>query len=171
MMVGWTGRILRAALAAVVLAGCVDTGPQASGPAAPAVVLGTRSIDPIDPRDDRPTGPLPDFPACEDPPTPTDAVAPNDLVLPEGSILTEVTDLDPITSVSGYVPLTPSQFRRTYQRREDVILIAVEDDTFDVEVTFSAGDLRVYVQALAVCDRGSRFAAVISPDSPADDPN
>lgn len=113
--------------------------------------------------DVRPTGPL-ELPACGDVP-PASADAPAGLVLPDASAVTSSTPVDPVVNVTGYVALTPSNFRRTFEDREGVELLTVEDETFDMEVLYTDGEHRVYVKALAVCAEGSEFVAVVAPES------
>ncbi len=42
--------------------------------------------------------------------------------------------------------------------------LTLEDEVFEAEVLFASGPRRVYVRALAVCDRGSQLLAVVAPN-------
>lgn len=85
------------------------------------------------------------------------------LVLPPDAIVTKVSPAGPLTNVQGYLPLTPIEVRAFYQLHNDVTIISVEDEVFESEVLFEAGDRRVFVKSQAVCERGSVFVGVVAP--------
>lgn len=155
----------------------VDSSPNSSGqtPLSQPVTTnlstpqtGDPATEPVDSRDTQPTGPLEPLPTCESPPEAVAFAPIAGLVLPRDAIVTGVEEIGAITSVEGYVPLTPSQFRRTYQNRaqddDEVELLNVEDETYDAEVLIAAEGQRMYVQVFGICDLGSRFGAVVQPD-------
>ena len=128
---------------------------------------GGQALAPLATPDVRPTGPLTDLAPCGAAPAPGGHEPVAGLVLPPQAIVTEVTPLDPTTSVLGYLPLTPSQTRRTYLDREDVRVLTQEDETYDAELLLTTGTHRMYLKILAVCAQGSRFSAVVADEASA----
>lgn len=85
------------------------------------------------------------------------------LVLPPGAVVTEISDDGPLTTVRGYVPLTPVQVRVIYQRDPDLGIVQVEDEIRESETLLDSGEHRLFVKAQAVCEQGSVFLAVVAP--------
>jgi hypothetical protein len=114
------------------------------------------------------TGPLTMLPPCDPPPAPINGSDVAGLVVPDGSVITEVTPQTPITSVQGYVEMTPVQIRLHYAERDDIELLALEDEVFEAEVLLRSGAQRMYLKALARCDEGSSLLAIVAPDGDAE---
>ncbi len=113
-------------------------------------------------------GPLTDLPECSAPPEAAeDAVvedAAGDLVLPEDTVVTGVEDLGELVSVRGYVALTPIQVRKSYAAAPGLELYALEDEVYEAEVLYGAGDSRVFVKAQAQCQVGSLLSVFVGPE-------
>lgn len=142
---------------------CSDGG--AAGPAPspadqatlPAALASPGDIDPALLQPLRGLGPCDVHPNAIDPePIPG-------LVLPPGAIVTERSDDGPLTTVRGYVPLTPVQVRVLYQRDPDLGIVQVEDEIRESETLLDSGEHRLFVKAQAVCEQGSVFLAVVAP--------
>lgn len=164
---------LPAALCLLVLMACSGTaGPAAApspasatagGPTLPAALASPGDIDPALLRPLRGLGPCDVHPnAIELEPTPG-------LVLPPGAVVTERSDDGPLTTVRGYVPLTPVQVRVLYQRDPDVEIVQGEDEIRESETLLDSGEHRLFVKAQAVCEQGSVFLAVLAPRAAQDD--
>ena len=117
--------------------------------------------------DVRPTGSLTDLPPCGPPPQPAKVDPVEGLVIPNGATITQVTPVEPSVSVLGYVPLTPSQTRRSYTALTDVRILSEEDETYDAEVLLTTGSHRIFVKVVAVCDQGSQFSAIVATEAEA----
>ena len=113
-------------------------------------------------------GPLDDLPECSAPPAAADEGAledaTGDLVLPEGTVVTGVEDLGELVSVRGYVALTPIQVRKSYAAAAGLELYALEDEVYEAEVLYGAGDSRVFVKAQAQCRQGSLLSVFVGPE-------
>jgi hypothetical protein len=110
------------------------------------------------------TEPLAALPACESPPPPSDDPPVKGLVVPEDTVVTGVTPQGPLTSVQGYIPLTPVQIRFHYTDLPGVELIVLEDEVYEAEVLLSSGAHRMYLKATARCDQGSTLQAIVAPE-------
>ncbi|CAN5272014.1 hypothetical protein BH23ACT9_BH23ACT9_09440 [soil metagenome] len=86
------------------------------------------------------------------------------LVVPPGTLLTDVTANGPITTISGYTPLTPIAIRQHYEQQSDLEVLVIEDEVFEAEALVSDGSHRTYVKANAVCADGSRLLAIVAPE-------
>ena len=91
--------------------------------------------------------PLTALPPCDPPPPPSGDPVPPGAVLPPGAVVTDVMVQDPLTTVSGYVELTPIGIRLDYQERDggDVGRQVFEPDEFAGQVVHGAprhGELR-----------------------------
>lgn len=146
---------LLVALAVSALAAC---GQDASPP---------QSRAPLATPDVRPTGPLTDLAACGPPPAGKDIEPVEGLVLPAEATITAVNRVDPSVNVLGYVPLTPSQTRRSYGEHDDVRVLSEEDETYDAEVLITTGSHRMFLKVVAVCAQGSQFSAVVAAEADA----
>ncbi len=85
------------------------------------------------------------------------------LVLPEGSVITSVERQHPLTTVRGYVPITPVQVRQSYQERDNLEFSELEDEIFEAETLYTLGVHNTYVKAQATCATGSLLIAVVGP--------
>ena len=160
-------------LLVIGLAACSSDAP---GPAPTATATGVAAVSPPTalatpgagaaiPGKER-LRPLTDLGPCSTPPPARETKDVAGLILPSKAVPVRVTPADPLTNVQGYVAMTPVQLRAFYQRHPDVTVISVEDEDFEAEVLFAAEDRRVFVKAQAVCELGSVFVAVVSPESP-----
>ena len=146
---------ISAVLAAAGCAGSAGTGgePDAAAPAPTSTAPAAEG------------GPLTDLPECSAPPGPTgvqDAAA--DLVLPDGAVVTDVEDLGELVSVRGFVAATPIQVREFYEAEPGIELYVSEDELYEAEVLYGAGDARVFVKAQATCQQGSALSIFIGPE-------
>lgn len=114
-------------------------------------------------RDGGATGAVTALPACDQPPAPSSDEAVPGLVVPQEAVITEVTPQAPVTTVRAYLPMTPVQVREHYAQRDDVDLLAIEDEVFEAEVLLDSGEHRVFVRAMAVCAEGSSLLAIVAP--------
>ena len=158
-----TGAAASAVLLAVVV-GCgggSGGGSGGSGGATAGVPAVTSTQPPAK------GGPLDDLPECSAPPEAADEGvsedATGDLVLPEDTVVTGVEDLGELVSVRGYVALTPIQVRTSYAEAPGLELYALEDEVYEAEVLYGAGDSRVFVKAQAQCQVGSLLSVFVGP--------
>lgn len=155
----WTA----AALCVAVLGACSSApAPGAapsptSGPTLPAALASPGDVDPAL------LAPLRGLGPCDVNPNAIELGEVDGLVLPPGAVVTERTDDGPLTTVRGYVPLTPVQVRVLYQRDPDVEIVQVEDEIRESETLLDNGEHRLFVKAQAVCEQGSVFLAVVAP--------
>lgn len=142
------------------------SGAQASattgGTDAPSGVRTDEAGNPVGADDVRPTGALTDLPPCDGPPPASGDAPPEGLFLPRGTVVTAVQEIDPVVSVEGWVPMTPSQVRRAFENASGYEVLNREDESYDAEVLVSDGTDRSFVEVLAVCDNASRFLVVTS---------
>ncbi len=92
-----------------------------------------------------------------------DALPADGLVVPPGTILTEQSTDGPLTTVKGYVPMTPVQVRVWYQIQPDLTIIQGEDEVREAEALLDNGEHRLFLKAQAICEEGSVFLAVVAP--------
>ena len=133
----------------------------------------TPTFDPNQPA----TGPLVALPDCEDSPVASAAGAdggtgdeqgpdgitlPDGIALPEGTVPSQAVPQGPITTVTGYVPVTPVNVRLGFEAREDLEAIIIEDEVFEAEVLVSDATHRTYVKATAICATGSTVTAMVA---------
>lgn len=91
------------------------------------------------------------------------------LLLPDEAVITEVSDDGPLTTVKGYVRMTPVQMRVWYQlRTEELEILQVEDEVRESEVLVATGDNRLFVKTQALCEQGSVVLAVVAPEAASD---
>lgn len=114
------------------------------------------------------TGPLTVLPPCDERPAPSGDPAVPGLVVPDETIITDVTPQPPVTSVRGYLEMTPVQVRAHYAERDDVDVLHIEDEVFEAEILLASGAHRLYVKAMASCAEGSHLLAIVAPDVDAD---
>lgn len=111
-----------------------------------------------------PTGPIQGLPACASEPAASTEPPVDGVQLPEGAIITKVTPQGPLTTITGYLAMTPVQVRRHYQQREDLEILFIEDEIYEAEILLSDGTYRSFIKALAQCAEGSRFVTVVAPE-------
>lgn len=143
---------------AVLLPGCGDAA--APGAAAAPTELG--SVDPVL------LQPLDNLPPCASPPPAAEPQDVEGLLLPPGAVVTRYTKADPLTTVEGWVPLTPIQLRVYYQRLDGIDVLKAEDEVWESETLVTDGVHRLFVKAQAMCSSGSLLVAVVAPESQAD---
>lgn len=143
---GLTRRWARLLVAAFVAVGAVACGASDATPDAAAT--------PVQPR----------LPECV-PPTPPGPVE----VGPKVPLLDEMIPTSSRTSgsmhqVSGWIARTPREVRAAYENLPGLTLVTSEDEVFEAELLFGAGDRRVYVKANSVCEGGSIMELWSSPE-------
>ena len=145
------GRPVVAALAAgLLIAGCA-TSP-ASAPA-PTDVPGGPDVSALPPCEEQPSPPaLPEVPG---------------LTLPEEAVVFFVQEVGTLTQVQGVVELQPVDVRAYYEGRDDLDVLAVEDEVFEAEILFSDGTWRTFVKAQVLCATGSNFTATVGSEEDA----
>ena len=146
------GRPVIAVIAAGLLAlagGCSD--PQA----APADATG-------------PAGPdVSALPPCEEQPSPPALPEVPGLTLPDEAVVFFVQEVGTLTQVQGVVELQPVDVRAYYEGRDDLDVLAVEDEVFEAEILFSDGTWRTFVKAQVLCATGSNFTATVGSEEDA----
>lgn len=125
----------------------------ACGPSAPTVADG---------------GPPPDpyagFAPCDPLPAPSPHEPVEGLVAPEGLVVVDVRRTGPVVAVRGFVDATPLELRDAFEGRDDVEVVHVEDEGFEVEVLVDAGEFRTFLKATIRCRTGSIVALVVARD-------
>ena len=109
-------------------------------------------------------GPLTDLPPCSAPPGAADGGETAGVVLPDGTVVTGVEDLGELVSVRAYVALTPIQVRQFYADAPEVEVYVIEDEVYEAEILYGAGDNRVFVKAQAQCLQGSVLSLFVGPE-------
>lgn len=104
-------------------------------------------------------GALARLPACSTP-TPGAAAAPEHVVLPDGATVLEHRAAPPLDEVRAYVALTPEDVIAAYDGTPGVVVVTREAEVIESELLLTIGDRRQYVQARAVCQRGSQLLVV-----------
>lgn len=104
------------------------------------------------------------FSACPPPPTSLDHEPVEGLIIPPGTVVTDVQEVGPITSVTGFVLMTPLEIRDLYARDEDVELLYLEDEGFEAEILVEEGGIRTFIKATIRCRSGSAVASIVSSD-------
>jgi hypothetical protein len=114
-------------------------------------------------------GPLPGYPPCE-------AFVPaergervEDAILPGSAVITRVRRDGLSRRINGFVPLRPIQVRKYYQSRPGVQVLQIEDEIIEAEALLTDGEFRMYIKAVAVCESGSEFEALVAPELAAAD--
>ena len=100
---------------------------------------------------------------CDETPAPRGPQSVEGLITPPGAVLTTVTTTGPVSTVHGYIPMTPVQVRVFYQQHRGLRIVSVEDESIESEVLADRGRHRIFVKAQAVCELGSIFVAVMAP--------
>ena len=107
------------------------------------------------------------LPACP-PPPPASGETVEGMTAPEGTIVTKVEQQDPLTNVTGYVPMTPVQFETSFRTLEEVTILLSENEVYEAELLITNGTHRTFFKATATCKRGSSLLAVVAPEVDAD---
>lgn len=109
-------------------------------------------------------GPLPGYPPCE-------GFVPDDkgrhvegVILPPSAVITGIERDGRSRTATGFVPLRPIQVRQYYQSLAGVEVLQIEDEIIEAEALLTDGQFRMYVKAVAVCDSGSEFEALVAPE-------
>jgi len=151
-----TVRVLLLCALGFLLPACGGNSPGREPPATPSPLL---SVDPAL------LAPLEGLGPCGSPPAAAEAPTVEGLRLPDGAVITEVTDSGPLTTVQGWVPLTPIQLRVHYQRLDGIAVLNAEDEVWESETLFTDGRRRLFVKAQAMCESASLLVAVVAPES------
>jgi hypothetical protein len=106
------------------------------------------------------SGPLKNLPPCEEFGPGRKPV--EGLVVPESAVIKGVATRGPTRNVRGFIPLTPVQIRKYYEERSDLEILAIEDEIYEAEALVTSRGFRTFIKAEAICDRGSRFIAVVA---------
>jgi hypothetical protein len=106
------------------------------------------------------SGPLKNLPPCEEFGRGRKPV--EGLVVPESAVVKGVVTRGPTRNVRGFIPLTPVQIRKYYEERSDLEILAIEDEIYEAEALVKSRGFRTFIKANAICDRGSRFIAVVA---------
>ena len=84
------------------------------------------------------------------------------LLLPEGTEVYTVRRQGPITTVQGFVMMTPIEIREFYESKPNIQILVGEDEIVESELLFSNGKVRNFVKARAACRDGSDIVTVIA---------
>ena len=155
-------------LVGLLLLGCSqEPGPTpATTPRSPAPTVSSDASNiAIDPRLLEPLTAL--GPCTANPDPITDAPA-EGAFFPEGAVVTSQQTTGPLTSIEGYIPMTPVQIRVFYQDQDRYDVVQVEDEIRESEVLLADGNNRLFVKAQAICELGSIFVAVLAPEAAGD---
>ena len=109
--------------------------------------------------------PLAGLGPCEVKPKTIDDAPATGALFPDKAVLTEQQANGPLTSIKGYIPMTPVQIRVFYQEQDHYDVIQVEDEIRESEVLLGNDTHRFFVKAQAICEMGSVFLAVLAPES------
>ena len=110
-----------------------------------------------------PDAPLAGYAPCEARSGDADIRPPRGIVLPAGGLVLARRDVDDLVEVDAYVDLTPVQVVAAYEALDEVVILTSEDEVFEAELLLDVGDRRTYVQARAVCERGSNLLLLTTP--------
>ena len=160
-------RRLRAAAVATCLAsllGACGSSPSPSQVATAGVGGATPGATPTD-IDPALLEPLTALGPCTAEPNVLDEPPAEGALLPPDAVLTSQAKDGPLTTLKGYVPMTPVQIRVFYQRQETHEVLQVEDEIRESEVLLADGNNRLFVKSQAICELGSVFLAVLAPES------
>lgn len=159
-------------VAVALLAACGDGGAEAptaaettsEPPAIPSSIDGAEEL--IDPQL---LEPLVALGPCTIEPNTIDPEPIDGLKLPAEAVITEVSEDGPLTTVKGYVEMTPVQMRVWYQlRTEELTILQVEDEIRESEVLVADGGNRLFVKTQAICEQGSVVLAIVAPEAASD---
>ena len=126
-------------MAAALLAGCGDDAPEGDGGRQDAVIEG---------------GP------CDLARPKTTIDPPKSLIVPDGIEVEEVSPLPPNQKVAGYLPMTPSQFLKVFDRDRRLGILFRENELRDAEMMVTDGRTRSFWKLTQACPEGSRFTVL-----------
>ena len=152
-------------LALVALAGACGGDPTPT--AAPTASAPAGGVTPgPTPTDIDPTllQPLTMLGPCTAEPNVLDEEPVEGALLPPGAVMTSQQTDGPLTTIKGYVEMTPIQVRYFYQRQEDYEVLQMEDEIQESETLLGDGNNRLFVKAQAICELGSVLLAVVAPE-------
>lgn len=90
------------------------------------------------------------------------------VVLPPRTLTFAVQETPPLVQLTGYVELTPIEFRDFYEGRSDVHVLHIEDEGFEAEVLIGDDDRRMYARAQVICEHGSNVTVTVGPAADAE---
>ena len=86
-------------------------------------------------------------------------------IFPEDTVLTSQQTDGPLTSIKGYIPMTPVQIRVFYEQQDRFEVVQAEDEVREAEVLLADGNHRLFVKAQGICELGSLFVAIVAPEA------
>jgi hypothetical protein len=105
---------------------------------------------------------LEQYPPCTEPSPGQEVSKVRGLLLPDETQIYSVRRQGPITTVQGFVPMTPVEVREYYEGDPEIQIIVSEDEFVESELLFSNGKVRNFVKARAACRAGSDIVTVIA---------
>ena len=102
-----------------------------------------------------------EFPECDDP-RPGRDVEVKGLLLPDETHIYSVRRQGPITTVQGFIMMTPIEVREYYESNPEIQILVGEDEIIESELLFTNGEVRNFVKARAACRDGSDIVTVIA---------
>lgn len=102
------------------------------------------------------------FPECETPKAGRRVGRVPGLLLPEETQVYTVRRQGPITTVQGFIMMTPVEVREYYEANPEIQILVGEDEIIESELLFSNGEVRNFVKARAACRDGSDIVTVIA---------
>ena len=94
---------------------------------------------------------------------------PEGLITPDGIEVEEVAPLPPNQKVTGFLPLTPSEFIKAFDEDKRLGILFREDEGRDAEMMVTDGKIRSFWKLTLACPEGSRFTALtgeeLAPDA------
>ena len=109
------------------------------------------------------SGDLAALPACPPPPAGSGETV-EGLTAPEGTVVLKVEQGEPLTTVTGFSPMTPAQFEAEFRTMDDVSILLSENEVYEAELLVTNGSHRTFFKATATCRRGSKLIAVVAPE-------
>jgi hypothetical protein len=85
---------------------------------------------------------------------------PEGLIAPEGIEVEDVEPLPPNQKVTGFLPLTPSQFIAGFERDKRLGILFKEDEGKDAEMMVTDAKQRSFWKLTLACPEGSRFTVL-----------
>jgi hypothetical protein len=137
---------------AVALTACATPSDPAAQPSA--------SADSVAAASDNVLGGLPE---CTTPATGSDETVAG-LTVPDEFVVLKVEKQKPLTNITGFVPLTPAAFERSFATMKDITILLTENEVFEAELLVTNGSHRTFLKATATCSTGSTVLAVVAPE-------
>ena len=85
---------------------------------------------------------------------------PKTLIVPDGIEVEEVAPLPPNQKVAGYLPMTPPQFLKLFDRDRRLGILFRENELRDAEMMVTDGRTRSFWKLTQACPEGSRFTVL-----------